>query len=139
MKKKNQNNLETREYILFDAKDQILGRLCTEIANTLRGKNKPQFDPAQDRGDFVVVINASQIAVTGKKMEQKKYYRHSGYLGNLREETLADVMRKDPSLAISRAVTGMLPDNKLRKFWLKRLYIYNDENHPYNDKVRKSA
>ena len=136
---KKQNNPENREYTLFDAKDQILGRLCTEIANTLRGKNKPQYDPAQDLGDHVVVINASQIAVTGKKMAQKKYYRHSGYLGNLKEETLADVMKKDPSKAILRAVYGMLPDNKLKKLWLKRLYIFNDENHPYKDKVRKSA
>lgn len=130
---------KSRNWYLFDAKDKILGRLSTEIANTLRGKNKPSFDPAQDIGDYAVVINVSLIAVTGKKLEQKKYYRHSGYPGGLKTETLNEKLHQAPEEVIRHAVNGMLPDNKLRKFWLNRLYIFKDEKHPFEDKVRKNA
>ena len=123
-----------RNWHLLDAKNKVLGRLAGEIVILLRGKNKPQFVLHEDRGDWVVVINARQIRVTGKKAEQKKYYRHSGYPGGLKTETFKKVFSRDPSLALRRAVRGMLPDNKLRKPMLRRLKIFVDQKHPYQNK-----
>lgn len=110
-----------RQTHTIDATDQILGRLSTRIALLLRGKHKPDFIYNQDVGDFVVVKNADKIRVSGKKMEQKKYYRHSGYLGHLKEIPLKKVFEKDPGEVVKRAVFGMLPKNKLRAKQIKRL------------------
>ncbi len=105
----------------IDATNKVLGRLATEIAILLRGKNKPDFVPYKDMGDFVIINNVDRIKVTGKKLDQKKYYRHSGYLGHLKEIPLRKVFEKDAGEALRRAVFGMLPNNKLRKEQIKRL------------------
>src|SRR3989337_1717170 len=102
-----------RKWHLIDAEGQTLGRLATKIARLLRGKNKPQYTPHVDTGDFVVVVNAEKVAVTGKKLEQKMYYRHSGYPGGLRERTLAVQLERRPTEVLRKAVKGMLPRNKL--------------------------
>jgi len=124
-----------RGWHLFDAQDKILGRLSTQIAQLLIGKDKPYFAPNLDCGDYVVVINAAQIKVTGKKADQKKYYRHSGYPGGFREITFKKQMERDPRKIIYQAVSRMLPKNKLRAKRLVRLKIFVDEKHPYEDKV----
>lgn len=110
--------------IQIDAKDKILGRLCTQIADTLRGKNKPNFAPHQMIGEKVIVINAQLVKVTGNKLENKKYYRHSGYLGGIKEESLKNLLARRPEEVIRRAVAGMLPKNRLQDIWLKNLTIY---------------
>jgi large subunit ribosomal protein L13 len=125
-----------RSWHLIDAKDQILGRLATQIAQLLMGKNKPYFVHYLDCGDYVVVINAGQIKVTGRKAAQKKYYRHSGYPGGFREISLEKQMEKDPRKVIRHAVNGMLPKNKLRDRRLKRLKIFAEAKHPYKDKIK---
>ncbi|MAF13272.1 MAG: 50S ribosomal protein L13 [Parcubacteria group bacterium] len=109
----------------IDAKGKILGRLSTEVAQILRGKNKPSFLPHVDGGDFVVISNASQIKTTGKKMEQKVYYHYSGYPGGLKEKKMSKVFEKDPGEIIKRAVWNMLPKNKLRTSMIKRLIVKN--------------
>lgn len=119
-----EKKFETRT---IDAKGEILGRLSTRIANILRGKDKPSFRPYLVMGDKVVVINAGKIKVTGNKMEQKIYYHHTGYIGHLKSETLKEVMKKDPTEVIRRAVFGMLPKNKLRNIWMKNLEIRKEE------------
>lgn len=118
-----------RETQTLDASGKILGRLATEAAILIRGKNKPSFRPNLLCGDKVVIVNASKMRVTGDKMDDKRYYRHSGYLGNLRSETLAEVWRKNPAEVLSRAIKGMLPKNKLQAAWLKNLEIYNGEKN----------
>lgn len=105
----------------IDAAGKVLGRLAVEIALLLRGKNKPGFVPYEDMGDYVVVKNADKITVSGKKMSQKKYYRHSGYPGGLKETPMKDVFSKNPGEVLRRAVSGMLPKNKLRAQQIKRL------------------
>jgi len=110
-----------REIHTIDVTDQILGRIATRIAMLLRGKHKPSFVFNQDVGDFVVIKNADKIKITGKKMEQKKYYRHSGYIGNLKEISLKKVFEKDAGKVMKTTVYGMLPKNKLRKQQIKRL------------------
>ena len=130
-----QRNEANRQWHEIDAKDQILGRLSTKVANLLRGKEKTTFAPNIDIGDYVVVINAKDIRVTGKKMEQKIYYRHTGYPGGLKQKTLKELKKGKPEDVIRKAVSGMLPKNKLRNLWLKRLYIYQNEEHPYKNKV----
>ncbi|HVI38917.1 MAG TPA: 50S ribosomal protein L13 [Gaiellales bacterium] len=116
---------------LVDADGQILGRLATEIADTLRGKNKPAYTPHVDTGDFVVVVNAEKVRVTGKKLEQKIYYRHSGYPGGLRERTLAEQLARRPEEVIRKAVKGMLPKNKLAAAQLRKLKVYAGPEHPH--------
>jgi large subunit ribosomal protein L13 len=116
---------------LVDADGQILGRLATEIADTLRGKNKPAYTPHVDTGDFVIVVNADKVRVTGKKLEQKIYYRHSGYPGGLRERTLAEQLARRPEDVIRRAVKGMLPKNKLAAAQLRKLKVYAGPEHPH--------
>jgi large subunit ribosomal protein L13 len=116
---------------LVDADGQILGRLATEIADTLRGKNKPAYTPHVDTGDFVVVVNAEKVRVTGKKLDQKIYYRHSGYPGGLRERTLAEQLARRPEEVIRRAVKGMLPKNKLAAAQLRKLKVYAGPEHPH--------
>ena len=112
-----------RETHKIDAKDKVLGRLAVQISNFLRGKNKPNFVPYKDMGDFVIVENIRDIKLTGKKAEQKKYYHHSGYPGGLKEVPLKKLFEKDPAKILKEAVFGMLPKNKLRKEQIKRLKI----------------
>jgi large subunit ribosomal protein L13 len=116
---------------LIDAKDQILGRLAAKVATLLMGKHKVIFSPHQDTGDEVIVINASKIKVTGKKMAMKTYKRYSAYPGGLKEETLEAVMKKKPENVIVHAVHGMLPKSKLGAKLLKKLKVYPDEKHPH--------
>lgn len=110
-----------RETHTIDATGKVLGRLATEVAVLLRGKNKPDFLPYKDVGDIVVVVNADKIKITGRKIEQKKYYHHTGYLGGLKAEPLKTIFSKNPGEVLKRAVFGMLPKNKLRNKWIKRL------------------
>ncbi len=121
----------SRKWWLVDAKGKILGRLATEIAKLLMGKDKPEYTPHLDMGDFVVVINAHKVRVTGGKEKKKIYYHHSGYPGGLKQRTFEELMERNPEEIIWRAVKGMLPKNKLRKKRLKRLKIYADENHSH--------
>jgi len=125
-----QNNV-IREWHLIDAQDQPLGRTATKVADLLRGKNKPNFVYHQDVGDYVVVINVAKLKVTGKKLDQKVYYHHSGYPGGLHQKTLRTLLNERPEEVMRKAVLGMLPANKLRKRWLRRLYIYRDSHHPH--------
>lgn len=125
-----------RKWHLIDAKDQILGRTATKIARILSGKNKVEYVPYLDVGDHVVVINAKEVAVTGKKERQKTYYRHSGYPGGLKAETLRELRERRPEEIIRKAVRGMLPKNKLQKPMLKRLYIFAGTEHPYQNKFK---
>lgn len=117
---------------LVDAQGQTLGRLASHVAQLLRGKHQPAFTPHLDLGDHVVVVNARQVAVTGAKLEQKMYYRHSGYPGGLREETLARVLDRDPERVIREAVRGMLPRNRLGRRMLKKLKVYGGPEHPHH-------
>ena len=120
-----------REWFVVDAEGQTLGRLASKIAVILRGKHKPHFSPAVDVGDYVVVVNAEKIHVTGRKMQQKMYYRHSGYPGGLREITLADQLQRHPTRVIQAAVKGMLPRNRLGRKMLKKLKVYAGPEHPH--------
>ncbi len=120
-----------RDWLIVDAEGKTLGRLATQIAERLRGKNKPQFAPHVDTGDFVVVINAEKIAVTGKKLEQKIYYKHSGYPGGLRERTLKEQLNRQPTEVLRKAVKGMLPRNRLGRAQLTKLKIYAGPEHPH--------
>ena len=120
-----------RKWFLIDAKDKNLGRLSTEIAKILRGKNKVIFTPHVDCGDFVIVINASKIKVTGNKLDEKLYYSHSGYVGNLKSRTLKELLEKKPEFVLRQAVKGMLPHNILGRHMLKKLKIYSGDNHPH--------
>lgn len=125
-----------RVWHLIDAKEQILGRLAGRIAEFLMGKTKPYFVRHLDCGDYVVVINAKEVKVTGKKEKQKKYYRYSGYPGGLKVKTLWQLRRENPRRIIYEAVRGMLPQNKLRDRMLTRLYVFAGEEHPYGDKIK---
>lgn len=120
-----------REWHVVDAADKTLGRLSTQIARLLMGKHKPTFTPSQDTGDFVVVINAGQVRVTGKKAQQKVYYRHSGYPGGLKSITLEKMMQQFPTRAIQYAVNGMIPHTRLGRQMKKRLKVYAGETHPH--------
>jgi large subunit ribosomal protein L13 len=120
-----------REWYVVDAEGQTLGRLATRVASILRGKHKPQFSPAVDVGDFVIVVNAEKVQVTGRKLEQKKYYRHSGYPGGLSEITLADQLERHPTRVLKAAVKGMLPRNRLGRKMLKKLKVYAGPEHPH--------
>jgi len=122
--------IEQRWY-LVDAEGQTLGRLATRIADTLRGKRKPVYTPHIDTGDFVVVVNAEKIAVTGKKREEKIYYRHSGYPGGLRERTFAEEIERRPTEVLRKAVKGMLPRNRLARRQLTKLKVYAGPAHPH--------
>jgi large subunit ribosomal protein L13 len=124
------DDLEPRWY-LIDAEGQILGRVATQAATILRGKHKPTFTPHMLTGDFVVVINAEKVAVTGKRLDQKIYYRHSQYPGGLKQETLRQVLARHPERAIERAVKGMLPKNRLADQMLHRLKVYAGPRHPH--------
>jgi large subunit ribosomal protein L13 len=118
-------------WLLIDAKGKTLGRLASEVASILSGKNKPEYTPNADLGDFVVVVNANEIHVTGKKLDQKIYYRHSGYPGGIKSKPLRDIMENSASEAIKSAVKGMLPKSKLGRQMFTKLKVYNDDNHPH--------
>ena len=120
-----------REWYLVDAEGQTLGRIATHIADTLRGKDKPQYTPHVDTGDFVVVVNAEKVAVTGNKLDDKRYYRHSGYPGGLRSRTLREQLERRPEEVIRKAVKGMLPRNRLVRAQLRKLKIYAGPEHPH--------
>ena len=120
-----------REWFVIDAKDQTLGRLATQIAILLRGKHKPIFTPNTDVGDFVIVLNADKIHVTGRKLDQKFYYRHSQYPGGLSKRSLREQLDKFPDRVIYKAVRGMLPKNKLGNQMIKKLKIYTGDSHPH--------
>ncbi|HEU0192640.1 MAG TPA: 50S ribosomal protein L13 [Gaiellales bacterium] len=122
--------IEQKWYVV-DAEAQTLGRLATRIADVLRGKGKPQYTPHVDSGDFVVVVNAEKVRVTGKKLQQKIYYRHSGYPGGLRERTLAEQLERRPEEVLRRAVRGMLPKNRLAAVQLNKLKVYAGPDHPH--------
>ena len=121
----------TREWYLVDAEGKTLGRLATQIADTLRGKQKPQYTPHVDTGDFVIVVNAEKIQVTGNKLDQKRYYRHSGYPGGLRSRTLREQLERRPTEVLRVAVKGMLPKNRLARQQLTKLKIYAGPEHPH--------
>ncbi len=121
----------SRNWVLIDAEGAVLGRLATQLAMILRGKNKPQFTPNSDCGDFVVVINADKVQLTGNKADQKVYYRHSGYNGGLKAESFRVAMEKHPEQVIERAVRGMLPKTTLGRAQLKKLKVYAGAEHPH--------
>jgi large subunit ribosomal protein L13 len=120
-----------QRWYIVDAEGQTLGRLATRVADALRGKRKPEFTPHVDTGDFVVVVNAEKVTVTGSKLEQKRYYRHSGYPGGLRSRTLAEQLERRPTEVIRRAVKGMLPRNRLSRRQITKLKIYAGPEHPH--------
>lgn len=120
-----------RKWYIVDASGQTLGRLATRIATVLRGKHKPTFTPHLDCGDHVIVINAEKINVTGKRLEQKFYYHHSGYPGGLRETSLRDMLRTKPEFVITEAVRRMLPRNNLSRYVLKKLHVFAGPDHPH--------
>ena len=124
-----------RKWHSVDADGQILGRMATQIAGLLMGKHKPLFCRNLDVGDFVVVVNAAKVKVTGRKMQQKMYYRHSGYPGGLKETSLEKMMEKHPTRVIEYAVKGMLPRNKLNASMLRRLRVYADDVHPHKGQL----
>jgi len=127
-----------RDWYEVDATGQVLGRLASRIAVRLRGKHKPEFAPHMDNGDFIVVVNAEKIRVTGRKLEQKKYYRYSGYPGGLRETTLRRLMETKPERALMFAVRGMLPKNRLGRALLKKLKVYAGPDHPHKAQQPKT-
>ncbi len=120
-----------RKWYIVDATDQVLGRLATRVARIIRGKNKPIFTPNADTGDFVVVINADKVKVTGKREILKTYSHHSGYPGGLKTRTFEELMAKKPEFVIENAVKGMLPKNRLGKKLIKKLKVYAGESHPH--------
>jgi large subunit ribosomal protein L13 len=120
-----------RRWFVVDAKDQVLGRLATQIARIIRGKNKATFTPNSDTGDFVVVINAEQVRMTGKREELKDYIHHSGYPGGLKTRSFSEVLAKKPEFIIESAVKGMLPKTRLGRKLIKKLKVYTGDNHPH--------
>jgi large subunit ribosomal protein L13 len=127
----------TREWYLVDAEGKTLGRLATRIADTLRGKDKPQYTPHTDTGDFVVVVNAEKISVTGKKLDEKMYYRHSGYPGGLKQRPLREQLERRPTEVLRKAVKGMLPRNRLARQQLLKLKVYAGPEHPHEAQAPK--
>ena len=118
-----------RKWYVIDATDLVLGRLCTEVANILRGKKKPIYTPHADTGDYVVIVNAEKIKVTGKKLNQKIYYHHSDYVGGMKETTLSEMLAKKPEKVIELAVKGMLPKGPLGRSMIKKLHVYAGPEH----------
>lgn len=127
-----------RDWYLVDAQDLVLGRLASQVANVLRGKNKAIYTPSVDTGDFVIVVNADKIALTGRKLADKVYYSHSGFPGGLKEITAGKLMEKKPEDIIKKAVKGMLPKNKLARHMLKKLKIYAGATHPHDAQQPKT-
>jgi large subunit ribosomal protein L13 len=128
----------THDWVLIDANGQNLGRLATQIANILLGKNKPTFTPGVDTGDYVIVVNAERVTVTGNKLEDKIYYRHTGYPGGLKQIKLKDQLEKHPERVIWQAVWGMLPHHRLGRQLIKKLKVYAGPDHPHESQQPKS-
>ena len=126
----NPDKIERKWYVV-DAEGQTLGRLASEVAKVLRGKNKPVYTPHVDTGDYVIIVNADKVAVTGKKMEQKIYYHHSDYVGGMKETTLKEMMAKKPEKVLELAVKGMLPKGPLGRSMIKKLFVYAGSEHPH--------
>ena len=124
-----------RTWYVVDAKDKVLGRIATEIARRLRGKHKPIYTSHVDTGDFVVVVNAADLRVTGKKAKDKKYYRHSGYPGGIKSVSAGELLEKKPETIIKHAVKGMLPKNKLGREQFKKLKVYPGKEHPHTSQM----
>lgn len=120
-----------KKWWLIDAEGKVLGRLATEVSVLLRGKRNPRFVNYEDTGDFVIVVNADKIKVTGRKLDQKKYYSHTGYPGGIKEKSLKDLLDKNPEEVIRKAVWGMVPKNKLNRAILKKLKVYSGPTHPH--------
>jgi len=120
-----------RKWYVVDAKDAILGRLATKIATYLRGKNKPVFTPNVDTGDFIIVVNADKIRLTGRKLSEKVYYHHTGYIGGIKAQTAQNLLDKHPERIIEKAVWGMLPKNTLGRQMIKKLKVYKGAEHPH--------
>lgn len=120
-----------RDWYLVDASGKTLGRLCSEIASRLRGKHKPEFTPHVDTGDYLVVVNAEKIAVTGNKLADKTYHRFTGYIGNMKSETLGQMLARKPERAIEIGVKGMLPKNPLGRAMFRKLKVYKGAEHPH--------
>ena len=132
MKTKSYKNKDLdKKWLLLDARDETLGRLSSKIASILMGKNKAQYTPHNDLGDYVVVVNAEKIRVTGNKDIQKKYYKHTGYPGGLKSSTFSEIIEKNPENVILKAVKGMLPKNKLSSSMISKLKVYEGDNHPH--------
>jgi large subunit ribosomal protein L13 len=121
----------SKSWYIVDAKDQVLGRLAAKVAKVIRGKLKPFFTPNADTGDFVIVINADKVQLTGKRPTQKTYFHYSGYPGGAKIQSFSDMMNKNPQYVIEHAVKGMLPKNRLGKKLIKKLKVYSGENHPH--------
>jgi large subunit ribosomal protein L13 len=128
----------TRDWLVIDAADQTLGRLAARIARLLRGKHKPTFSPHLEMGDYVIVVNAARVRVSGKKLRDKVYYRHSGYHGGLKSVTLGELMATRPTQVLEMAVRGMLPHNRLGRKLLRNLKIYAGPEHPHEAQVKGS-
>jgi large subunit ribosomal protein L13 len=128
----------TRDWLVMDAADQTLGRLAARIARLLRGKHKPTFSPHLEMGDYVIVVNAARVRVSGKKLRDKVYYRHSGYHGGLKSVTLGELMATRPTQVIEMAVRGMLPHNRLGRKLLRNLKVYAGPEHPHEAQVKGS-
>ena len=126
-----------RDWYVVDAEGQTLGRLATRIADALRGKRKPEYTPHIDTGDFIVVVNAEKIHVTGDKLNQKRYWRHSGYPGGIKSRTLAEMLERRPEEVIRKAVKGMLPRNRLARQQLTKLKVYAGPDHPHEAQAPK--
>ena len=123
--------MNTKEWYIIDAKKAVLGRLASKVASVLRGKHKPTYLPYVDNGDFIIVVNAGKVKVTGNKMNDKKYHKHTGYIGNLKTSTLGDMLKKNPSFVIKNAVKGMLPKSSLGRDMIKKLKIFENEDHSH--------
>ncbi len=126
------------DWLIVDATDKILGRLATEVVNRLRGKHKPEFTNHVDGGDFVVVVNAEKIKVTGNKLDKKMYYKHTGYVGGIKSRSLKEMQEKNPELVILNAVRGMLPKNRLSRQVIKKLKVYSGSEHPHEAQAPKT-
>lgn len=131
-------NEVSRDWVVLDAKDEIFGRLITKTATYLRGKHKPYYTPHVDCGDFVIIINASKVKFSGDKLEDKKYFTHSGYFGSTKSKTLAEMLNKAPEKLFRLAVRGMLPKTKLGRVMIKKLKVYSGEEHPHTAQVNKN-
>ena len=127
-----------RDWYVVNVENKVLGRVATEIANILRGKNKPTYTPSVDTGDFVIVLNAEKIALTGNKLADKVYYSHSGFPGGLKTATAGEMLAKKPEDLIRKAVKGMLPKNKLARHMLSKLKIYAGSEHPHKAQLPKA-
>ena len=127
-----------RDWLIVDANGKTLGRLCSEVARRLRGKHKPEFTPHVDTGDYIVVVNAEKVAVTGNKLQDKMYHRFTGYIGNLKSENLAQALERHPERVIEIAVKGMLPKNPLGRAMFRKLKVYRGAEHPHTAQQPKA-